>query len=217
MYRESGYECGLMLEYMLLKILKSFKAHAEGKVLIRLTEIIQTKGKFEKLELGKLIALMREEFYPRKNPKIAGASILTVVCQTLNVKHKHLLCINFSGLVDIRNNCVHANKVMPTKEEIDYFKNDLKRLSDVFEDIFRMELLPVSNEFKKTFDIIDSTKPMINHPIQKNIPNHEKSKFSSIVDFIVNNIIKKIDNESILMIVAIILVFIAAIVYFHSG
>jgi len=143
MYREAGYSCGYMLEYILLGICENFKAKADGDTLEALALGNKSISSFK---LGELIGLISKEFSPRKTSSREGKKVLSIICETLKISCNRSLRIDFGSLGDIRINCAHPHKPYPTEKEIRHFKNDLETLADEFRTIFRAEhyLLPPS-------------------------------------------------------------------------
>ena len=140
LYREAGYSCGYMLEYILLKICKLFIAHAKADVsnelLIIIKKIGENKndGDLSKFELGKLVGLVNT-----KSPQKNSCTVLSLAKPILGVDCKNSLTINFNELNRIRNNCVHPYKPCPNRKEIQKIKADLEILVDDFKDKFITE------------------------------------------------------------------------------
>jgi len=140
LYREAGYACGYMLEYILLKICKLLIAHAKTDILNELLIIIKKIGDdknnsdLNKFELGKLVGLINTK-WPKKN----APTVLGLADNILGVSCKKSLNINFNDLKKIRNDCVHPYKPCPTLKEIQKIKTDLEVLVDDFKEKFTVE------------------------------------------------------------------------------
>jgi hypothetical protein len=189
-YREAGYLCGYILEHMLIVIYEKFKGKAAKDVLDNIANI--TKGeKLNTSKLGMLIGLLNKPYRTvnQKSNRITPP-IFKIVCQTLEIDYKRVKFIDFDELNDIRKNCVHPhpysnNAIDTTKDEIEHFKVELKIIEKYFHHLFQAELT--------------ESHPSAPPPLLKSS----------------NKIINIINYESVIIIVSITLVIIAAVIVYN--
>lgn len=151
MYREAGYSCGYMLEYMLVRIYEKFKGKANIDILDKLASVIKAKDKkIDTSKLGHIIGILSAQYRTsdqKSNKK--SSPVFKIVCETLKIDYNHVDVIRFSKLNDIRNKCVHPplynDETVIKKDEIEYFKIRLNIIATYTQHLFHMELIEYHN------------------------------------------------------------------------
>lgn len=159
-YREAGFCCGYMLEYIIRGIYGELRKEAKPAVLREIIKNEEDVGKRENanhknFELGKLIQLLVER------------KLIYKIKEILKINCNHSRNIPFNSLVTIRNNCVHPCNPIPKKDEIELFKDSLNTLSLELKSIFKIEMVNINPSINISRDYIKLKK--INSDLNKEI------------------------------------------------